>query len=557
MSAPARLYIDSCASIGMNGPTDARVPWKTSSLLADMEHAGIHGALVWHWLAREYAPTYGNDVLMEEVSQSDRLLPCWVVVPHHAGEMAPGPEVVAEMQERGVRAAKMFPRRHGYRFCEETCGLLFEALEAASIPLLIDVGRYGDDQQATLAEVSEVCARHPGLPVLLQKARWEDTRDVLALMAAHANTTVEFSSFQVHYGMEFLAAQIGAERLLLGTEWPFKSPGAARSFVDYCELSDADKALVAGGNLARLLRLNPDAEARLEAYPDRDQGRILNTARRGEPLDHIPVIDPHTHVLHDGLMGGGYVAMPHGDAEHMIRRNRRLGIDRFCCSSWIGIWIDYRRGNEFIHDLTERYPDDILGYATIDPKKSDDVAADIALCHDTYGFRGLKPYNPRVGLPYNSPLYDSWYEKGNAIGGFVKLHQTAIGDSFLDEIADLAVRYPNQSYLLAHSAWTWEVARERAAFARDRPNVYLDLTFTSVLHGVVEFFVEEGLADKVLYCTDAPMRDPIPQFGWVAYSTVSEADKEKIFGGNMLRVLDHAGVPTEALRQRYGLTSPP
>ena len=547
---PAPFYLDSCASIGMNGPTDARVLWKPSSLLADLEHAGVHGALVWHWLAREYHPGYGNRVLLEEVAAHDRLLPCWVLVPHHMGEMAPGPEVVAEMRERGVRAAKMFPRRHGYRFDDDVCGLLFSALEDAQVPLLIDVGRYGDDQQATFAEVARLCERHPGLPVLLQKARWEDTRDVAALVDRHPSTYVEFSSFQIHYGLETFADLIGADRLLLGTEWPFKSPGAARSFVDYCELGDDDKAKVAGGNLARLLGL----EAAPASYPDRDQGRILNLAKRGEPLDHVPVIDPHTHVLHDGLMGGGYVAMPHGDAEHMIRRNRRLGVDLFCCSSWIGIWIDYRRGNRLIHDLTQRYPDDVLGYATIDPKKSDDLEADIALCHDTYGFRGLKPYNPRVGLPYNSPLYDPWYAKGNAVGGFVKLHQTTIGDTFLDEIADIAVRYPNQSYLLAHSAWTWGVARERAAFARDRPNVYLDLTFTSVLHGVVEFFVEEGLADRVLYCTDAPMRDPIPQFGWVAYSRVSEADKEAVFGGNMLRVLAHAGLPLDALRRRYGLT---
>jgi predicted TIM-barrel fold metal-dependent hydrolase len=540
-------YLDSCASIGMHGPTDARVPWEVVDLLDDMEHTGIHGALVWHWLAREYAPTYGNDVLLEEVAEHERLLPCWVLVPHHAGEMPPGSEVVAEMQERGVRAAKMFPRRHGYRFDEAVCGEIFSALEAAELPLLIDVGVGEEDQQATFAEVAEVCREHPNLPVLLQKAKWNQTRDVLALLDRHANTYVEFSTFQIHYGLEYLAERIGADRLLLGTEWPFKSPGAARAFIDYCELSDADKAKVAGQNLAYLLKL----DVLPEPYPERIRGRILDMVKRGEPLEHIPVIDPHTHVLHDGLMGGGYVAMPHGDAEHMIRRNRRLGVDRFCCSSWIGIWIDYRRGNELIHDLTERYPDDIIGYATIDPKKTDDYAADIARCHDTYGFPGLKPYNPRVGLPYNSPLYDLWYEKGNVIGGFVKLHQTAIGDTFLDEIADVAARYPNMNYLLAHSGWTWEVARERAAFARDRPNVYLDLTFTSVLHGVVEFFVEEGLADKVLYCTDAPMRDPIPQFGWVAYSRIAEADKEKIFGGNMLRVLDHAGVPTDQLRRRY------
>ena len=543
-------YLDCHASLGMHGPTDARVPWKTSSLLDDMRHAGIHGALVYHWLAREYDPGYGNRVLMDEIAGHERLFPCWVLMPPHTGEMPPAAGVVAQMRAQGVCAARLFPRRHRYRFDEAVCGALFAALEAARLPLLLDAGLYGEDHQVTFEEVDRLCVQHPGLPVVLLKARWESTRDVVALMQRHANTYVEFSSFQIHYGLEFMREKVGIDRLLLGTEWPFKSPGAARAFVDYCELDADDKAKVAGGNLARLLRL----DGLPETYPDEDQGVILNKAKRGLPMDHLPVIDPHTHVLHDGLMGAGaYVAMPHGDAEHMIRRNRRLGIDRFCCSSWIGIWIDYRRGNELIHALTQRYPDDIIGYATIDPKKSDDVAADVHLCHEVYGFAGLKPYNPRVGLPYNSPLYDLWYEKGNEIGSFVKLHQTAIGDNYLDEIADIAARYPNMNYLLAHSAWTWGVARERAEFARHRPNVYLDLTFTSVLHGVVEFFVEEGLADKVLFCTDAPMRDPIPQFGWVVYSRIAEEDKAKILGGNALRVLAHAGVDVGGLRHRYGL----
>ena len=46
----------------------------------------------------------------------------------------------------------------------------------------------------------------------------------------------------------------GFERLLLGTQAQVMSPGAAKSFVDYAELTDEQRRLVAGGNLARLLK---------------------------------------------------------------------------------------------------------------------------------------------------------------------------------------------------------------------------------------------------------------------------------------------------------------
>ncbi len=282
---------------------------------------------------------------------------------------------------------------------------------------------------------------------------------------------------------------------------------------------------------------------------------IAAAKKRGEPMDHVPVLDPHTHILHDGLMGSGYIPIPFGDAEHMIRRNRRLGVDRFACSTWVGIWIDYREGIALTRDLQLRYPDDFVPYAALDPRKSDDVEADVRLMLDEYGWRGLKPYNPRMGLPYNDPLFDPWYARGNELGAFVKLHQTAIGDTFYEEVEDVAVRYPNLSLMLAHSGWTWEVARQRAAFAHRFPQVYLDLTFTSVLHGAVEFFCEEGLEDRVLFTTDAPMRDPIQQLGWVAYAEVTEEQKEKVLGRNALRMFAHAGQPfVEDLRRRYGLS---
>lgn len=548
---PSRIkYLDAFAAIGMQGPVDAKVPWTMESLLEDMRHTGIHGALVYHTIAREYAPMYGNRHLVELIADEERLFPCWVVLPSISDEMLPPRELVGQMQSAGVLAAKMFPQRHHIALTEALCGELFSALEEAQIPLLLDAGLHGEDQQVTFKEVARLCRNHPDLPLLLQKVRWESTRDILSLMQQFPGISLEFSSFQVNYGLEFMKEKVGIDRLLLGTEWPFKSPGAAKSFIDYSELSEEEKAKVAGGNLAALLNLS----SLPGDYPDPGDDLILKKARAGNPLDHIPVIDTHAHVLHDDLMGTGFIAMPRGDAEHMIRRNRRMGIDRLCISSWIGIWIDYRHGNDLVYDLVQRYPDDVIGYATIDPNKSNDYEGDIRRCHDEYGFRGLKPYNPRVGIPYNSPKYDLWYQKGNELGAFVKLHQTAIGDNYLEEVAEIAEKYPNMNHLLVHSGWTWEVARSRVALAKEYDNVYLDLTFTSVLHGVVEYFVEEGLADKVLFNTDAPMRDPIPQLGWVVYSRILERDKKKILGLNALGILEHAGLNMDSLRREYDLT---
>ena len=43
--------------------------------------------------------------------------------------------------------------------------------------------------------------------------------------------------------------------------------------------------------------------------------------------------------------------------------------------------------------------------------------------------------------------------------------------------------------------------------------------------------------DRILYGTDSPMRDPRPQFGWVAWSRLPEASRRNILGRNFERLL--------------------
>jgi predicted TIM-barrel fold metal-dependent hydrolase len=44
-------------------------------------------------------------------------------------------------------------------------------------------------------------------------------------------------------------------------------------------------------------------------------------------------------------------------------------------------------------------------------------------------------------------------------------------------------------------------------------------------------------AKRVLFGTDAPMRDPRPQLGWVVHAAITREDKVAVLGGSFARLL--------------------
>jgi len=516
-------YFDCFAMVGRRQPHDEFEVWGVDDLLDEMAHCGIHAALVTHEIARRYDPAFGNAELMEAIAGRDRLYPCWVLIPHESGEMDDPGTTVKEMQEANVRAAKFCPGHHKFHLARDG-GRMAGALADAGIPLFVDgVGVI----ESILPEIEELCARFSNLPVVLLGASWDQQRKVLGVMRRCPNLHIEFSSFQASYALETLAAEFGPERLLFGTEALAKSPGAAKAFIDYSELSDEHRKMIAGGNLARLLKvenLPPD-------YSPREEDSILTCVKEGRPLDDVLVIDSHAHWLHDEAQGAGTIVMRHGNPEGCKRRYDRMGIDAVCTSAWLAIWADWQRGNESTASMMRRYPHYVIGYAVLDPKEHGFEQA-ITYWHGVAGMKGLKPYKPKYGIAYDSPLYAPWFEYANEHRLFALLHGATLA-----EVKVVAARYPEVSFLLAHSAGSYAVARERVALAREFPNVYLEITLTPVPHRIIDLLVQEVGPDKVVFGTDAPMRDPIPQFGWVAYARISEEDKRKVLGLNMQKIL--------------------
>ena len=79
-----------------------------------------------------------------------------------------------------------------------------------------------------------------------------------------------------------------------------------------------------------------------------------------------------------------------------------------------------------------------------------------------------------------------------------------------------------------------------AQLQRFPQNVYAQLNYTLVTNGVIEYITRNVGDDHVLFGTDAPMRDPRPQAGWLAFTRLPEASKRRIFGANFAGILKRA-----------------
>jgi predicted TIM-barrel fold metal-dependent hydrolase len=533
------LYFDCHVRVGPRPSKHRRTRFTTQQLLEDMDLAEISGALVSHGVAHAYDPIYGNARLREELAVAPgRLFGVWCLLPLESPDFYPdGDALLAAMEGADVRAVRAVAGNVSLH--PEAMGATFAALEEARVLTLLEAGWAAG--QDLFSFFHEILGRYPKLPVLLTDHVWGQQRHVHRLMQLHDNLHIEFSSYQINRGLERYAAEFGDERLLFGTGGTEKSPGAARAYVDYAQLPDESRERIAGGNLRRLLKGQGPSQAASQRRPE---DVCVADARSGKPQS-VYVVDAHSHVLHEGGQGAGvnYI-MYDGDADGMLEVNAWCGIDRVAMMSWHGpVCTDAVDGNEIVWRAMQRHAQ-IIGVAVIDPTHMSraEMDAEIQQRYVEQGFVGLKPY-VRMNLSYEDDDFMPWWEFGDRHRLYGLMH-VAAHTGGVAAIGRLAARFEQMSWLIAHAGGSYAFAEEVAACIVEHPNVYAEITLTPVTNRVVEFLVEATDDEHVLFGTDAPMRDPRPQLGWVVWADLSLESKKKILGGNFQRILDRALPPS-------------
>jgi hypothetical protein len=253
------MYFDCDTRIGRSFGTKNLGGYDISpeNLLGHMDRIGIEKALVFHTMAWEYHPNVGNAMLMEALApHRERLEPCWVMLPHHTGEVPHPEESVAEMQRLGVKAARIFPNfppnSHRFELAEWCIGEMLDALEAARIPLLLDFVLFRREQPP-FRDIFSICENHPDLPVILIGVQARNNRSLYPLLKRFPNLHVQTAGYFVHRGLEHFGEFFGSRQLVFGSNTPTLGMGAAHFHVERAMVSESDRAAIAGGNLSALL----------------------------------------------------------------------------------------------------------------------------------------------------------------------------------------------------------------------------------------------------------------------------------------------------------------
>lgn len=523
------LYFDAFTQIGPRLSKHPEHAWKLSEVLDEMAHCSISGALVANTMSVRYDLMFSNLELSSRLEEYGNLFAIWNVMPHQTGEF-PEPEALGKsMRRHDVRAVTLFPQANGWNPFTESSRPLLDWLEKNAILTIIHRREF-----ANFGEIERLIAGYPNLPFLLMACHWADQRLVLPLMAQYKNLHLSFEQFQINRGIEDFVGLGYEDRLLYLSNSPIMSMGAHRSYIDYAEVPEETRAKIAGGNLTRLLRgQKPPA-----VLTNGNEDAIMTAARQGKPLP-VPVIDMHMHILHEGMNGGGgSYRMKDGGPRETFRVLERFGCIGGGFMSWNGtVGNDAVSGNACTTLALDAAPKGYWGLGTFDPTHytQSELERLIPELYADKRFIGIKPY-VMAGVEYHHKSYEVLWKYGNERRFYAGIHRVRNND--FQEVITLAEKYPNITWVVYHCGVDYKTADMAIECMKKFPNVYGEITMTSVTSGIIDYLARHAGAERILYGSDLPMRDPRQQLGWVVFSRLSYEDKKKVLAENAFKVIE-------------------
>jgi hypothetical protein len=210
---------------------------------------GLRGALVSHWDSLKLSAQEGNLALIEAAGAlPEGAFTVWTGLPTVPREQGPLPGF--GRPDPRMRAVRLFPKTHQYQLAHWVVGELCEWCIERRLPLFFW------HVEIEWESLHSIASAFPRLRIVIE-TQWQEilyhNRNLFSLLRACPNVLVESSNLIGQDNVSFFVRSFGAERLLFGSFVPVNDPYAAIGMILDADISEAEKRLVAGDNLSRII----------------------------------------------------------------------------------------------------------------------------------------------------------------------------------------------------------------------------------------------------------------------------------------------------------------
>lgn len=493
-----------------------------------MNRFNIARSLVWNIEAVRHHAGAANSALLAELAAvpaaRGRLIPAFCVSGLMAYESGAIGALLEQMQASGSNALR-FVNFGGSIVVLQSLAPVISKLRSLNPFLVLR------HEESTAAELAALAAEFPWLPIILTEIGWPACLKVFELMRRHRNIMADTSWLHTCGAIEMAAKHFGAERLVFGTGLKSHN-GAAIAALARADISDAQRRLIASGNLERLTGLKPLRAVRETVWrhntfwPRFLKRKPLNTA----------AIDAHGHLG----PSAGYVLERQAEPVQLalaLKTMEAAGINTMILSGMEAILGDSVKGNDQLESILKPHTNRFKGYVAFNPFFGRELAA----CFKRYFagpvFVGFKTLCDYWGVPITDPRFRPMWE-------YAERHRLPVlnhtWQGTLDSpalLAEIVQKYPNVQFILGHSGGGDRGRLEAKELAARHRNVFLEWCGSFHCARPWEETLRVVGSRQVVFGTDAMAHEINWELGRLLSLAIGDAPLKAILGGNMRRIL--------------------
>ena len=561
MKSPYYINVNGCYG---QGPY-ARPDYATlREFLEGMDRLGIAQAVVYHTLARDLHPVYGNRLLMEDISNTpgaaQRVIPALAVNPSMLAGIGEMDTVLESLQKQESGCIALFPVTNRYRLLE--IRPVLDMIRPYRPLILIDVTEMTSEDMEDLAAIAP---DYPELYFVIRQIMWWQLSRVFNLLGRTKNICADISWLHTRDSIRILRDQAGCERLVFGAGYRAHG-GASMAALSWADLSQEEKDGIASDNLIRMLPAGPvqeRARAGRKTLPGRISNRFWNGFLDEKGLQDVLVIDAHTHI---GPFTRSWMLRDNsleGQIAQLQRDARRFGIDLFLSQPETALFGQAVEGNRILEDAFLNYAGQL---AAADGKGAEKIHAGLMK-----QFQGNLFFNAIYSELYTQELLDSFFARGYYRGFKIlpEYLEVDVADprfipcfTYADrhnlhilihtwegkygtalQCAEVAKQYPNATFVFGHTGGGTQGRLQCEQIAQDPQ--YANCIFEFCGSFTTSIRWEDSLKKidyhRVVYGTDTIVHDIAWELGRLLSLDIPEEQIEAILGANMQRVLCKRG----------------